>query len=87
MISSRLLVEGSELKAIYDRRPLIETVNFMVKAHAGSHVLSKSNSTKTAQTLCKVQYPIIIAWMGDTPRDRVFEVLGGTNSAYVLILT
>ena len=47
------LVEGSELKAIYNRRPLIETVNFMVKAHAGSHVLSKSNSTKTAQTLCK----------------------------------
>lgn len=47
------LVEGSELRRIYNRRPKVETANFMVKTHTGSHVLSRTDSAKQTQVLCK----------------------------------
>lgn len=47
------LVEGSELRRIYNRRPMVETVNYMVKTHTGSHALSRLDSTKQTQILCK----------------------------------
>ena len=33
--------KGGALKAIYDSRPQVETSNFMVKGHTGSHILSR----------------------------------------------
>ena len=50
----KALKEGGELKEIYNQRPQVETTNFMIKTHTGSHVLSRLDQTKIVQTLCKV---------------------------------
>ncbi|TQS85056.1 MAG: hypothetical protein A3208_05685 [Candidatus Methanoprimaticola hominis] len=50
----KALKEEGELKKIYNQRPQVETTNFMIKTHTGSHVLSRLDRTKVVQTLCKV---------------------------------
>ena len=50
----KALKEEGELRKIYNQRPQVETTNFMIKTHTGSHVLSRLDRTKVVQTLCKV---------------------------------
>lgn len=44
--------EGNELRELYKQRPQVETVNFMVKTHEGSHILSRLDHTKITEGLC-----------------------------------
>lgn len=50
----RMLGEGGELKSVYNQRSQVETANFMIKTHNGSHILSKSDHTREVEGLCMV---------------------------------
>ena len=50
----KALKEDGELKKVYDQRSQVETGNFMIKTHTGSHILSRLEQSKVTQALCKV---------------------------------
>ena len=51
-MKTALKEEGNELRELYKQRPQVETVNFMVKTHEGSHILSRFDHTKITEGLC-----------------------------------
>ena len=50
----KALKEDGELKKVYGQRSQVETGNFMIKTHTGSHILSRLEQSKVTQALCKV---------------------------------
>ena len=51
-MKAALKEEGNALKELYRQRPQVETVNYMMKTHEGSHILSRLDHTKATEGLC-----------------------------------
>lgn len=50
----RLKTEGSDEKGMYRFRPQVETTNYMVKTHTGSHIPSELEHSRVVEGLCMV---------------------------------
>lgn len=50
----RLKTEGSDEKRMYRFRPQVETTNYMVKTHTGSHIPSELEHSRIVEGLCMV---------------------------------